>query len=96
MSQYADDIAFGVNTTLKKYTNKRVANYVQNCHQSELNKLVIYMKKNGLEFSGEKTCLMLFNNEENPKRLPQLELDGEILKYKQNTKCMGVYTKIPS
>ena len=39
------------------------------------------MKENGLELSGEKTCLILFNNGENPKRLPQwcsnLELQAE-------------------
>ena len=48
------------------------------------------MKENGLEWSGEKTCLILFNNGETPKRLPQLELDGQIVKYKQNTKFLGV------
>ena len=50
------------------------------------------MKENGLELSGEKTCLILFNNGEHPKSLPQLELDGQILNYKQNTKFLGVYT----
>ena len=39
---------------------------------------------------GEKTYLILFNNGENPKRLPQLVLDGEILNYKKNTKFLGV------
>ena len=34
------------------------------------------MTGNGLELSGQKTCLMLLNNGENPKTLPQLELDG--------------------
>ena len=48
------------------------------------------MKENGLELSGEKTCLILFNNGENPKSLPQLELDGQILNYKQNTKFLLV------
>ena len=48
------------------------------------------MKENGLELSGEKTCLILFNNGENPKGSPQLEIDGQILKYKQNTKFLGV------
>ena len=48
------------------------------------------MKENGLELSGEKTCLILFNNGENPQSLPQLEIDGQILKYKQNTKFLGV------
>ena len=56
-----------VNTTLRKHTNKRVVNYVRNLYQSELNKVIIYMKENGLELSGEKTCLLLFNNGENPK-----------------------------
>ena len=43
------------------------------------------MKENGLELSGEKTCLMLFNNGENPKRLPQLELDGQKIKLQAET-----------
>ena len=34
---------------------------------------------------------MLFNIGENPKGLPQLELDGQILNYKQNTNYLGVY-----
>ena len=34
---------------------------------------------------------MLFNNGENPKSLPQIELDGQLLNYKQNTKFLGVY-----
>ena len=82
MAQYADDIAM--------YANNRVVNYVQKLYQSELNKLIIYMKENDLELSGEKTCLMLYNNGENPKSLPQLELDGQILNYKPNTKFLGV------
>ena len=49
------------------------------------------MKDNGFELSQEKTCLMLFNNGENPKSLPQIELDGQLLNYKQNTKFLGVY-----
>ena len=49
------------------------------------------MTENGLELSGKKTCLMLFHNGENPKRLPQLELYGQLLNYKQNTKFMEVY-----
>ena len=49
------------------------------------------MKDNGFEFSQEKTCLMLFNNGENPKSLPQIELDRQLLNYKQNTKFLGVY-----
>ena len=32
-----------------------------------------------------------FNNGENPKSLPEIELDGQLLNYKQNTKFLGVY-----
>ena len=32
-----------------------------------------------------------FNNGENPKCLPEIELDGQLLNYKQNTKFLGVY-----
>ena len=35
--------------------------------------------------------LIRFNNGENPKSLHQLELDGQILNYKQKTKFLGVY-----
>ena len=91
MTQYADDIAIWVNTTLRKHTNKRVVNYVEKLYQSESNKLIIYMKENDLELSGEKTCLMLFKNGENPKILYQLELDGQILNYKQNIQFLGVF-----
>ena len=49
------------------------------------------MKDNSFELSGENTCLTLFHNEENPKSLPQIELDGQLLNYKQNTKFLSVY-----
>ena len=49
------------------------------------------MKDNGFELSRKKKCLMLFNNGENPKSLPQIELDGQLLNYKQNTEFLGVY-----
>ena len=91
VAQYADDIAIWVNTTLRKHTNKRVVNHVQKLYQLEINKLTAYMKDNGFELSQETTCLMLFNNGENPKSLPQIELDGQLLNYKQNTKFLGVY-----
>ena len=54
------------------------------------NQLTAYMKDDGFELSQEKTCLMLFNNGENQKSLPQIELDGQLLNYKQNTKFLGV------
>ena len=38
-----------------------------------------------------KDVRVLFNNGENLKRLPQIELDGQLLNYKQNTKVLGVY-----
>ena len=49
------------------------------------------MKENGLELSGEKTSVILFNNGENSKSLPELELDGKILNYKQNITLLGLY-----
>ena len=91
VAQYPDDIAISINTTLRTHTNKRVVNHVQKLYQLEINKLTAYMKDNGFELSREKTCLMLFNNGENPKILPQIELDGQLLNYKKNTKFLGVY-----
>ena len=91
VAQYADDIAIWVYTTVRKHTNKRVVNQVQKLYQSEINKLTAYMKYNGFELSRKKTCLMLFNNGENPKSLPEIELDGQLLNYKQNTRLLGVY-----
>ena len=69
LAQYADNIAIWVNTTLRKHTNKRVVSHVQKLYQSELNKLIPYIKENGFELSWEKTCLMLFNNGKCPKSL---------------------------
>ena len=91
VAQYANDIAIWVKTTLRKHTNKRVVNHVQKLYQSEINKLTAYMKDNGFELSREKTCLTLFNNGENLKSLPQTELDGQLLNYKQNIKFLVVY-----
>ena len=79
MAQYADDIAIWVNTTLRKQTNKRVVNHIQKLYQLEINKLTAYMKDNGFELSREKTYLMLFNNGENPKSLPQIDDDDELM-----------------
>ena len=52
------------------------------------------MNENSFELSWEKICLMLFNNGENQKNLPQLELDGQLLNYEQNTRFLGVSTYI--
>ena len=59
-------------------------------------KLTAYMKENGFKLSWEKTCLMLFNNGDYPKNLPQVKLDGQLLNYKQNTKfwSMCLTTKL--
>ena len=56
-----------------------------------MNELTAYMKENGFALSQEKTCLMLFHNGENPKRLLQAELDGQLLNYKRNTTFLSVY-----
>ena len=68
-----------------------MVSHVQKLYQSEINKLTAYMKEHVFELPREKTCLMLFNNGENPKSLPKIELDGQLLNYKQNTKFLGVY-----
>ena len=47
VAQYANDTAIWVNTTLRKHTNTRVVNHVQKLYQSEINKLIAYMKDNG-------------------------------------------------
>ena len=77
VAQYAHDIAIWVNTTLRKYTNKRVVSIVQKLYQSEMNKLTAYVKDNGFELSRDKMCLMLFKNGENPKSLPQIDDDDD-------------------
>jgi ribonuclease HI len=88
--QYADDIAIWMHTSLRKRTDKRVVNYVQQLYQAELNNIQAFMKNNGLEFSIEKTFLVLFNNGENPKWLPALKLNGLNLNYSQSVKFLGV------
>jgi ribonuclease HI len=88
--QYADDIAIWMHTNLRKRTSKRVVSYVQHLYQMELNNLQDFMRINGLEFSTEKTCLILFNNGENPKWLPELKLNDYTLKYTESVKFLGV------
>ena len=91
VAHYADDIVIWFNTTHRKHTRKKVVNRVQKLYQSEINKPTAYTKDNGFELSRENTCLTLFNNGKTPKSLPQIELDGQLLNYKQNTKFLGVY-----
>jgi ribonuclease HI len=88
--QYADDIAIWMHTSLRKRTDKRVVNHVQHLYQVELNNIQEFMRKNGLEFSTEKTSLILFNNGENPKWLPVLKLNGLNINYSQCVKFLGV------
>ena len=77
VAQYADDIAIWVNTTLRTHTDKKVVSHLQKRYQSELNKLTAYIKENGSELSRENMCVIFFfYNGENPKCLPQKELDA--------------------
>ena len=48
-------------------------------YQSENDKLSAFMKASGLEFSSEKTNMILFNYGSGPKELPQFKLDGQDL-----------------
>ena len=66
-----------------------MVNHGQKLYQLEINKLIAYMKDNSFELSREKMRLMLFNNGENPKSLPQIELDGQLLNYKTEYKVFG-------
>jgi len=91
VAQFADDIAIWLNTNIKKNSSKFVIKHIQNIYQAELNRLIAYMKENGLELSGEKTCLMLFNNGKNPDQLPKLEINGLVLNYKQTVRFLGVH-----
>jgi ribonuclease HI len=89
--QYADDIAIWINSSIKKRSGKRIINHVQNLYQKELDKIVNYMYQNGMELSGEKTCLMFFNNGQKPVNLPKLEINGIQLSYESKVKFLGVY-----
>jgi hypothetical protein len=88
--QYADDIAIWIKTKLRKNTNERSINYIKVIFRNELSNLSKFIRSNGLEFSAEKTCLMLFNNGENPKTLPDLFLDGQIVQYQKQVKLLGI------
>ena len=91
VAQYADDIVIWVNTTLRTHKNKRGGgvNHVQKLYQLEINKLTAYMKDNGFELSREKTCLMLFNNGENPKSLPQNRTRWSVIKIQREYNVFG-------
>ena len=72
VEQYPDDIAIWINTTLRKHTNKKVVNHVKKLYQSELNKLIAYMKETGFELSREKTYFMFSYNSKNTKNYLRL------------------------
>lgn len=91
VAQYADDIAIWMNTGLRKHTPKRAIDHVRKIYQNDLDSLYLYLLDNGLELSGEKTSLILFNNGENPKDLPRFHLKGAPLNYSQCVKFLGVY-----
>ena len=81
-------IAIWVNTNLRKHTNKMVVSHVQKLYLTEMNKLTAFMKENGFELSREETCLMIFNNGQNRKSLPQIELDGHTVIKLQTEYCV--------
>ena len=89
--QYADDIAIWMNVKLKKKTGLHYINHVSKLYQSELNKLNMYMKENGLQFSAEKTSMILFNNGAAPSKLPIFYLNGQKINYKSEVKFLGLY-----
>ena len=62
VTQYADDIAIWVNTTLRKHTNKRVVNHVQKLYQLEINKLTASKIKTDLWSGG-----IFFRTKHTPK-----------------------------
>ena len=91
VAQYADDIAIWINCSLRKNTNKRATKYFESIFQKEINSIDQYMRENGLQLSGEKTVLMLFNNGKDSPKLPKLSLGNEVLQYKDHVKFLGVY-----
>ena len=49
------------------------------------------MKVYGLEFSSEKTKVILFNDGSGPKELPQFKLNSQDLLHKSEVKFLRVY-----
>lgn len=85
--QYADDI--WLNCTIKKKTSFKKIKYYQKIYQHDLTSLCIYINSNGLEFSVEKTSMILFNSGSSSK-LPIFTLDDCYIQYKTSVKFLGV------
>ena len=88
--QYADDIAIWVNLSLRKSNPKGVVTYLQRIYQAEIDNINIFMKENGLIISPEENphIMVLFNNDQGPKELPQFKLDDLIINFKQDVKYL--------
>ena len=91
VAQYADDIAIWLDCNLRKKTKKRVVSYIEKIYQREINAIQKYMFINGLQLSSEKTVLMVFNNGQNCKILPNLKIGDQTLEYKDSVKFLGVH-----
>ena len=90
IAQYADDLALWMKVTIRKKTYIREIKYYEKLYQINIDKLSEYMKNNGLEFSSEKTNLILFSNCQVPKVLPKIRLDSTVLRYVDEVKFLGV------
>ena len=89
--QFADDICFWMNVSMKKDTSKHLLNHIIKIYQNDLNSLNNYMSENGLTLSKEKSHMLLFNNGANPKSLPIFKLGNTVIEYVNKVKFMGVY-----
>ena len=90
VAQYADDLALWMNVTIRKKTYIREITYYEKNYQSNVNKISDFMKNNGLEFSAEKTNLILFSNCQMAKQMPKISLNGIPLNYVEEVKFLGV------
>ena len=89
--QYADDIALWINVNMNKKTSLFEIKFIQKIYQSELNNISDYMQSNGLEFSSEKTNMILLSNCHSPKILPKFYIAEQELNYVNELKFLGVY-----
>ena len=94
LAQYADDIAVWMKVTIRKKTYVREIKFYEKKYQINIDIINNFMKTNGLEFSVEKTNLILFSNCQQSERLPSISLDGKNLEYVNEVKFLGViFTK---
>ena len=89
--QYADDIAMWMNVSLKRKTSLFEIKHITKLYQQDLDAISNFIKCSGLELSQDKTSMMLFNNGQNPRHLPTLVVDGQVLQYSTEIKFLGVY-----